>query len=80
MHEGFKMVSILMRTALPQSETMSKIIAGNMAGMSISLSAVLQWTNDEELRLRVADEVLSGRKKICLGVTEAFAGSDVGKY
>jgi alkylation response protein AidB-like acyl-CoA dehydrogenase len=50
-----------------------------MAGMSISLSAVIQWTNDEELRLRVTDEVLSGRKKICLGVTEAFAGSDVGK-
>ena len=48
-----------------------------MAGMSISLSAVMQWANDEELKNRVTDEVLSGKKKICLGVTEAFAGSDV---
>ena len=53
---------------------------GNMAGMSISLSAVIQWTNDPELKQRVTDEVLSGKKKICLGVTEAFAGSDVGEY
>lgn len=50
---------------------------GNMAGMSISLSAVIAWCNDEELRNRVVDEVLSGKKKMCLAVTEAFAGSDV---
>ncbi len=31
----------------------------------------------KELRERVAEEVLSGKKYICLAVTEAFAGSDV---
>lgn len=50
---------------------------GNMAGMTISLTAVHQWCRDEELRERVSQEVLSGKKKICLAVTEAFAGSDV---
>jgi len=51
---------------------------GNMAGMTISLTAVHQWANDAELRDRVSKEVLSGEKKICLAITEAFAGSDVG--
>ncbi len=50
---------------------------GNMAGMTISLSAVLNWANDEELKNRVVDEVLSGKKKMSLAITEAFAGSDV---
>lgn len=50
---------------------------GNMAGMTISLTAVHQWCKDDELRERVSREVLSGKKKICLAVTEAFAGSDV---
>lgn len=50
---------------------------GNMAGMSISLSAVLAWANDQELKERITDEVLSGKKKMSLAVTEAFAGSDV---
>lgn len=50
---------------------------GNMAGMTISLSAVMNWSNDEELKERVIEEVLSGKKKICLAITEAFAGSDV---
>ena len=50
---------------------------GNMAGMTISLSAMLAWSNDEELKTKVAAEVLSGKKKMCLAITEAFAGSDV---
>ncbi|KAL1591160.1 hypothetical protein WHR41_00161 [Cladosporium halotolerans] len=50
---------------------------GNMAGMAISLTAVQQWLWDEELKQKVTDEVLSGKKKMCLAVTEAFAGSDV---
>lgn len=50
---------------------------GNMAGMMISLTAVLQWMKNEELKQRVAQEVLSGKKKMCLAITEAFAGSDV---
>jgi alkylation response protein AidB-like acyl-CoA dehydrogenase len=45
--------------------------------MTISLTAVHQWCKDDELRERVSEEVLSGKKKICLAVTEAFAGSDV---
>lgn len=50
---------------------------GNMAGMTISLSAVLQWANNEEWKNKIAKEVFSGKKKICLAITEAFAGSDV---
>lgn len=34
---------------------------GNMAGMTISLSAVMNWSNDEELKERVIEEVLSGK-------------------
>lgn len=50
---------------------------GNMAGMTISLSAVLQFANNEEWKNKIAQEVFSGKKKICLAITEAFAGSDV---
>lgn len=50
---------------------------GNMAGMMISLTAVRQWLNDTELRDKVTEECLSGKKFMCLAVTEAFAGSDV---
>jgi alkylation response protein AidB-like acyl-CoA dehydrogenase len=50
---------------------------GNMAGLMISLTAVRQWANDAELRDRVTQECLSGKKFMCLAVTEAFAGSDV---
>lgn len=50
---------------------------GNMAGMTISLTAVLQFANDEAWKNRIAKEVFSGEKKICLAITEAYAGSDV---
>ncbi|KKK12529.1 acyl-CoA dehydrogenase family protein [Aspergillus ochraceoroseus] len=50
---------------------------GNMAGMVISLTAVQQWLRNEPLRAQVTEEVLSGKKKMCLAITEAFAGSDV---
>ncbi|KAF2018350.1 acyl-CoA dehydrogenase family protein [Aaosphaeria arxii CBS 175.79] len=50
---------------------------GNMAGMMISLTAVLQWMGNEELKQKVTAEVLGGKKKMCLAITEAFAGSDV---
>ncbi|KAF2196514.1 acyl-CoA dehydrogenase family protein [Delitschia confertaspora ATCC 74209] len=50
---------------------------GNMAGMVISLTAILQWMPNTQLQQQVAQEVLSGKKKICLAITEAFAGSDV---
>lgn len=50
---------------------------GNMGGMMISLMAVLQWMGNKEIKNRVTEEVLSGKKKICLAITEPFAGSDV---
>lgn len=50
---------------------------GNMAGMAISLTAVQQWLHNKELKEQVTAEVLSGQKKMCLAITEAFAGSDV---
>lgn len=45
--------------------------------MTISLTAVLQFANDETWKNKIAEEVFSGKKKICLAITEAFAGSDV---
>lgn len=48
-----------------------------MGGVCISLTAVKQWLRDDDLRERVMEEVLSGRKKMCLAISEAFAGSDV---
>jgi alkylation response protein AidB-like acyl-CoA dehydrogenase len=48
-----------------------------MAGMVISLTAVLHWLRNAPLCEKVTEEVLSGRKKMCLAITEAFAGSDV---
>lgn len=49
---------------------------GNMVGMTISLTAVMQHANPT-LRDEVERQCLSGEKKICLAVSEAFAGSDV---
>lgn len=50
---------------------------GNMSGMTISLTAVLQFANNEEWKNRITQECFNGEKKICLAITEAFAGSDV---
>jgi alkylation response protein AidB-like acyl-CoA dehydrogenase len=50
---------------------------GNLAGMTIGLTAVLQFANDEAWKKKIAEECFSGKKKICLAITEAFAGSDV---
>jgi predicted heme/steroid binding protein len=47
---------------------------GNLAGMVIGLTAVLNFARDEVWKKKIADEVFSGRKKICLAITEAFAG------
>jgi alkylation response protein AidB-like acyl-CoA dehydrogenase len=41
------------------------------------LTAVLQWMPESEYKTKVVNEVLSGQKKMCLAITEAFAGSDV---
>jgi alkylation response protein AidB-like acyl-CoA dehydrogenase/predicted heme/steroid binding protein len=50
---------------------------GNMAGMTIGLTAVLNFARDPAWKKRIADEVFSGKKKLSLAITEAFAGSDV---
>lgn len=50
---------------------------GNMAGMCIGLPCVLNFANDESFKKRVSDECFSGKKRICLAISEAFAGSDV---
>ncbi|TQV91294.1 hypothetical protein V2A60_009485 [Cordyceps javanica] len=50
---------------------------GNMAGMTIGLTCVLNFAHDEAWKKQIADEVFSGKKKLCLAITEAFAGSDV---
>ena len=50
---------------------------GYLAGMAISLTAVMQWMKDSPLKTRLVEETLSGKKKMALAITEAFAGSDV---
>lgn len=50
---------------------------GNLGGMVIGLPAVLLHARNEAVRSRVTEECLSGRKQICLAISEAFAGSDV---
>lgn len=52
---------------------------GNMAGLTIGLTVVLHYSNDAALQERVMEECLTGKKKICLAITEAFAGSDVAR-
>ena len=50
---------------------------GNLGGMVIGLPAVLYHAKNEAVRQRVTEECLSGKKRICLAISEAFAGSDV---
>lgn len=48
-----------------------------MAGMTIGLTAVLNFAKDPVWKKKISDEVFSGKKKLSLAITEAFAGSDV---
>lgn len=50
---------------------------GNLSGLMISLTAIRAWLNNDALKERVTEECLSGKKFMCLAITEAFAGSDV---
>jgi alkylation response protein AidB-like acyl-CoA dehydrogenase len=64
------------------SQEMSRTTArgfldGNLSGMVISHTVIQSWLHNEELKQQLDKEVLTGQKKICLAVTEAFAGSDV---
>jgi alkylation response protein AidB-like acyl-CoA dehydrogenase len=47
-----------------------------LGGKVIGLPPVLNFGSDE-LKAKVIPEVLSGRKYICLAISEAHAGSDV---
>lgn len=48
-----------------------------LAGQVIGLPPVLNF-GSPELQAQVVPEVLDGKKFICLAISEAFAGSDVG--
>jgi len=49
---------------------------GLLGGKVIGLPPVINF-GSEELKAKVVPEVLSGKKFICLAISEAFAGSDV---
>ena len=51
-------------------------LSGLLAGTVIGLPPVLNF-GSPELQAKVVPEVLSGKKPICLAISEAFAGSDV---
>jgi alkylation response protein AidB-like acyl-CoA dehydrogenase len=48
---------------------------GNLSGLMISLTAIKEWANDAELKKKVTEECLSGKKFMCLAITEAFGKS-----
>ncbi|KAI1762880.1 acyl-CoA dehydrogenase NM domain-like protein [Hypoxylon sp. FL1150] len=50
---------------------------GQLAGMIIGLPCVMNYMKDEKRKKALMDEVFSGKKYMCLAITEAFAGSDV---
>lgn len=47
-----------------------------MSGSVIGLPPVLNFGSDA-IKAKVVPDVLSGKKLICLAISEAFAGSDV---
>jgi alkylation response protein AidB-like acyl-CoA dehydrogenase len=52
-------------------------VDGFLAGGVIGLPPVINFGSDE-IKAQVVPEVLAGKKFICLAISEAFAGSDVG--
>ncbi|KAI0472843.1 acyl-CoA dehydrogenase/oxidase [Xylariaceae sp. FL0804] len=50
---------------------------GQLAGMVIGLPCIMNYMTDQVRRKQIMDEVLGGKKYMCLAITEAFAGSDV---
>jgi alkylation response protein AidB-like acyl-CoA dehydrogenase len=51
-------------------------LSGLLGGTVIGLPPVLNFGSDA-LKARIVPEVMSGRKLICLAISEAHAGSDV---
>ncbi|KAI0143864.1 acyl-CoA dehydrogenase NM domain-like protein [Hypoxylon sp. NC0597] len=50
---------------------------GQLAGMVIGLPCVMNYMKDQQRKRAIMEEVFSGKKYMCLAITEAFAGSDV---
>ncbi|KXJ91120.1 acyl-CoA dehydrogenase-like protein [Microdochium bolleyi] len=50
---------------------------GTLAGMVIGLPCIMNYMKDQQRKKQIMDDCFAGRKKICLAITEAFAGSDV---
>ncbi|KAI7864162.1 acyl-CoA dehydrogenase/oxidase [Spinellus fusiger] len=51
---------------------------GVMGGMVISIPTVFNF-GSAAMKAKIGPEVLSGKKRICLAITEPYAGSDVSK-
>jgi alkylation response protein AidB-like acyl-CoA dehydrogenase len=51
-------------------------LSGLMGGSVIGLPPVVNF-GSPEIQAKVVPDVLSGKKPICLAISEAFAGSDV---
>jgi alkylation response protein AidB-like acyl-CoA dehydrogenase len=69
------METVILSTPASQMFTLSSTV-GLQAGAIIGLPPVLNF-GSPEIKARVVPEVLSGKKFICLAISEAFAGSDV---
>ncbi|TGJ80971.1 hypothetical protein E0Z10_g7797 [Xylaria hypoxylon] len=53
---------------------------GQLAGMIIGLPCIMNYMKDEKRKRALMNEVFSGKKYMCLAITEAFAGSDARKW
>ena len=74
-HEGTAMVSAFF-VIFCSSHTKKTSLPGLLGGKVIGLPPVLNFGRPE-VRDKVVPEVLSGKKFICLAISEAHAGSDV---
>jgi alkylation response protein AidB-like acyl-CoA dehydrogenase len=52
-------------------------LAGNLGGIIIGLTAVMNWAEDEMWKNHIAHNCFTGKKKLSLAISEASAGSDV---
>lgn len=55
----------------------SGLIDGLFAGLIIGIAPVFLFSPSNEIKMKVGNEVMSGAKRICLAISEPFAGSDV---
>lgn len=60
----------------PSGITPDILSPGLLGGKVIGLPPVLNFGSDE-LKAKIVPDILSGKKFICLAISEAFAGSDV---